>query len=423
MGTALVFLLVLALCGFIAYIGDLLGRRLGKKRLTVFGLRPKHTAILLTIVTGIVIASMTLGLALLIVPGFSKVVTQGERMLAINSRLTQENDGLQKQNDTLRQDTAQEKKRNHQLSGQNVELDKKNRELQKSNETIAAQNASLTKSNQSLAAGNQALKGQNQELATGNRKLAGVNQGLQKQQKSLFLRVVSLRKDSQVLRKGHYLFRAQEDIVRQAMPPNPPSDIVKSTIEKLDFEVRSRAAKLISERKGGRFVDPTTVKTRLVPPPGFSSAPQQRELLESWLIRRASTIRDTQILWRAVSAQNCIEGGPVVFYIDPFPNRLVFKQGDVVATKRIDGRSPRWQILHDLIYFLQNDVRGRATASPNNMLPSSESLGELNLQPIVDTMDEISLRPGFVSVAAVTTTDIHRAGQLNVEFQVKPGDF
>src|SRR3712207_8674593 len=50
-------LLLLALCGFIAYIGDLLGRRLGKQRLSVFGMRPKHTAILLTIVTGALIAA------------------------------------------------------------------------------------------------------------------------------------------------------------------------------------------------------------------------------------------------------------------------------------------------------------------------------------------------------------------------------
>jgi len=68
MGTAIVILLLLALCGFIAYIGDLLGRRLGKKRLTIFGLRPKHTAILLTVVTGVLIAGFTFTAALASVP-------------------------------------------------------------------------------------------------------------------------------------------------------------------------------------------------------------------------------------------------------------------------------------------------------------------------------------------------------------------
>jgi len=47
--------------GMIAYIGDWLGSKVGKRKLTVFGLRPKHTSILFTIVTGIVIAGVTLG--------------------------------------------------------------------------------------------------------------------------------------------------------------------------------------------------------------------------------------------------------------------------------------------------------------------------------------------------------------------------
>ena len=61
MGTTLVLAFLIVVCGFIAYTGDLLGRRLGKRRLTVFGLRPRHTAILCTVVTGMVIAATMVG--------------------------------------------------------------------------------------------------------------------------------------------------------------------------------------------------------------------------------------------------------------------------------------------------------------------------------------------------------------------------
>src|SRR5205807_5436908 len=91
MGTAFSILLLLVLCGFIAYIGDLLGRRLGKKRLSVFGLRPKHTAILLTIVTGVLIASVTFAAALATIPGFAEVVTRGEHLYHENQRLDRQN--------------------------------------------------------------------------------------------------------------------------------------------------------------------------------------------------------------------------------------------------------------------------------------------------------------------------------------------
>ena len=54
-------ILVLAVVGgLIAFIGDKLGSKIGKKKLSVFGLRPYHTSVLMTVITGILIASITL---------------------------------------------------------------------------------------------------------------------------------------------------------------------------------------------------------------------------------------------------------------------------------------------------------------------------------------------------------------------------
>lgn len=52
-------MLVLA-SGLIGFWADGLGRRLGKKRLTVFGLRPKHTATLGTVLLGFFVSSFTI---------------------------------------------------------------------------------------------------------------------------------------------------------------------------------------------------------------------------------------------------------------------------------------------------------------------------------------------------------------------------
>ena len=43
--------------GVIAFIGDRLGSKVGKKKLSLFGLRPRHTSILVTIITGILITT------------------------------------------------------------------------------------------------------------------------------------------------------------------------------------------------------------------------------------------------------------------------------------------------------------------------------------------------------------------------------
>ena len=57
-----IMLFILAIMGgIIAYIGDKIGSRVGKRKIVLFGLRPKYTSILVTILTGISIAAVTLG--------------------------------------------------------------------------------------------------------------------------------------------------------------------------------------------------------------------------------------------------------------------------------------------------------------------------------------------------------------------------
>ena len=54
-------ILVLALMGgLIAYLGDKLGSKIGKKRLRLFGLRPHDTSVLMTILSGILVAALTI---------------------------------------------------------------------------------------------------------------------------------------------------------------------------------------------------------------------------------------------------------------------------------------------------------------------------------------------------------------------------
>ena len=57
------FLFVIGLImvsGLVAYVGDNLGRKIGKAKLMIFGLRPKHTSIVIAIATGMVITAITI---------------------------------------------------------------------------------------------------------------------------------------------------------------------------------------------------------------------------------------------------------------------------------------------------------------------------------------------------------------------------
>ena len=62
MGGLLVVVIIIVLAGGIAYVGDRVGHQVGRKRLTLFGLRPKYTSTIVAVGTGMMIALIvTLG--------------------------------------------------------------------------------------------------------------------------------------------------------------------------------------------------------------------------------------------------------------------------------------------------------------------------------------------------------------------------
>jgi hypothetical protein len=63
---AIIILVTAAIGGAIAFLGNNLGRYVGRKKLSVFKLRPRYTSMLITILTGMMIAGATLGLAMIV---------------------------------------------------------------------------------------------------------------------------------------------------------------------------------------------------------------------------------------------------------------------------------------------------------------------------------------------------------------------
>ncbi|MDR7470262.1 MAG: DUF3084 domain-containing protein [Armatimonadota bacterium] len=64
-GIILVPLLILV-SGGIAFVGNLVGRAIGRRRLTLLGLRPRHTAQIITVATGMLITVLTVAAVLLV---------------------------------------------------------------------------------------------------------------------------------------------------------------------------------------------------------------------------------------------------------------------------------------------------------------------------------------------------------------------
>jgi len=101
-GLLFLALLMVMVSGLIAYIGDLIGRKMGRKRLTLFGLRPRHTAIVISVIAGMLIAIFTFAAAFIVSkPVRLAIFVPREILQKANDNLNEANENLIKENDTL----------------------------------------------------------------------------------------------------------------------------------------------------------------------------------------------------------------------------------------------------------------------------------------------------------------------------------
>lgn len=119
-GVSIIFLVVMILVGgLVAYIGDLLGRRLGKKRLSVWRLRPKHTAALGTFLAGMLGTLVTIIVLATASEPVRAWLLEGEQirrdLKAERQKLSEAQETLQQERDRI----SQLEDRNKQLSGEN----------------------------------------------------------------------------------------------------------------------------------------------------------------------------------------------------------------------------------------------------------------------------------------------------------------
>ena len=135
----IILVLTIALLGgVIALLGDRVGMKVGKKRLSLCGLRPKYTSMIITVVTGILIAGTTLLLLTLV---SNDVRTALFRMKALQTELVQTRSDLDEAKTRLRQVEAETKALQESKVALEVERDRLHKEIQAYAGEVALQRA------------------------------------------------------------------------------------------------------------------------------------------------------------------------------------------------------------------------------------------------------------------------------------------
>ncbi|MCX7780721.1 MAG: DUF3084 domain-containing protein [Negativicutes bacterium] len=398
--------------GIIAYIGDKLGTKVGKKKLTIFGLRPKHTSILVTIVTGILIAAATLGV-LSVASRDVRTALFGmeqlkEQMAVLSGEVTMKNKELEESRQALAAKTAE-------LTALSARIAETSRRLTTITQELAAvmderdrTAAALAEVQQDYSAAKGDLVKARQDIDTLTQtkndldaRVAALNEAktnLQADVDKLSELTANLKKGIQFVREGVVIFRAGEVL---------STSVIKGGENAKDTEA-TLAAILYRTNQG--------IVTKLGADKDLEVLWVSRPDFEQAVSLIAATPED--IIVRVASAGNTIYGEPVIGQINLFPNRLVYKQDAIVHTEAFDAGSSAAQAEETVLKFLQK-VNQKAIEQGVLPDPLQGTVGEMSGSQLYDTINRVKRAGGKVELTATAKNDIYAVGPLRVEVKIR----
>lgn len=397
-GIMLIVVLVLT-GGVIAFIGDRLGSKVGKKKLSLFGLRPRHTSILVTIITGILITAVTFGILAIASKdvrtalfGMNKLkaeLNEKQSMLEeasgalVNVKndlntTKEEYDKSKKDLEETQEDLEIAQQAAELLRQEQVALQNRNQELWSDNQTLIENNQSLAQNNQFLLANNESLKADNLELEKTNNDL---QEGIENiRERPIIYRVGELLA-SGVIKKTDDPVKIQNDLNQIIALAN------SKIIDRLGTE----------GSKDGVWIYPIEYQKAMD--------------------RLKQAKGDTVI--RLIVAANLVKGDPVLTELEMHPNRVVYQENEFVYQKiynvPIDGSNSE-MLISD---FLRNV---NMTAINNGILPNplTGTVGVINGNQIYAIEKALAENRGKdVLISAFASADTEVLGPLRLHIYLK----
>ena len=290
--------------GLVAFIGNLVGRNIGRRRLSLVGLRPRYTAQVITVLTGMLITVVTLAVVLL----------------------------------------ASDDARQALFHLQEVQQQTRALEAQ-----IAQEQAAL---------------------------------------KALQVRDI--------------VYQNEQEVLRTVIDGRAPLSEIRRRVQAF-LDLATRAAQ---ERGAAPASDGITVH---ITPPGLTVDAVAQDIAE----------RNEPMVIRMIAAENTVRGLPFEAGILVFPNVLVFKGGETIASRALSGRDGAGieAGLLDLAASVAQAAKGKGIISPPFALASSPPDVRIDPAVFLETLDRIKAGGGAVNVRAVALIDAYTVGPVQVAFR------
>jgi uncharacterized protein (DUF3084 family) len=431
--------------GVIATVGDRLGMRVGKARLTLFNLRPRQTATLITILTGGIISASTLAILFTVDDRLRTAVFEFENIQDDLSTARDEKAQLNQQKQQIQRELN--RARRQQTKAQN-RLEKTNQSLKESLDRQAQTQAQL-KSTQEQFRQIQAKFQQAQTL------LNKVSQ----QALSLRSEVQQLQADRQELirqrdqvkeqiaqRDQEIAQRNQEIAQREAQLQSLEQQrtFLAKEIQNLEQEYQAKERELQGLRQGSvallrnqplasgvvRIIKPSAAQEAVDQllsqanrfaiqriRPGTTSLDEQViQIPSSEVEQLVNQIKDGQdYAVRILSASNYVVGEPCVLagegcirvIANAIPNQIVFRKGDVIATTSVDPKNMTDEALAERIRLLIEAAQFRARQA--GILPDVIQISDNRRETLEAFYEKVKQQEQPFEIQAIAAEDAYVA--------------
>ena len=395
--------------GLIAYLGDKIGSKVGKRKIKLMGLRPKYTSILVTIMTGISIAVVTLGVmsvlsenARVALFGMNKLrqqqhvlEEQRDRLLAEADKLARE---MQEKNDLLADNEVK-------LASQEEQLDGANDRLRLTLLDLEQVQAARDDASAQLGIVQTAFNQVHADLATAQgeiEELEHTKAGLTKTVAALDERNRLLNESMLTVREGTVLFRVGEVLSSSVLTAGQSQDETRSQLSGIMVNINN----MIRQRLN--ITDEKAVLLYISP-----------DEFERTVQELSNSPKDSKLI-RVTAAGNIITGEPALVHVNVYDNNLVYNRGREVYTEYFTSEEIESGAELQLLHFLHNVNR---SAQADGILPDPLS-GNVGALTAVEMFDAISRMKAYgntgLTLRAVTTQNIFTAGPLRIEIRVEP---
>lgn len=366
--------------GLIAYIADKMGTKIGKKKMSVFGLRPKHTSILLTVLSGIMISVVTISV-MAIASNSARTALFGLEKIQRELKLLNEEKLIAA--DALYKAKFKVEQQNKQISS----LDAKIQESTRANDEMEAKLADMN---------SKYLLAQN-EVASLSEAKAQLTDEIDELEKM----TEALRKGIINMREGQVYYRAGEVIYAGVMRGGLTHD---ENMVQVNWLLQN-ANEMALQRLGVEKQDD----------------PLQAIWISKNIVANAVDALDTSkgnLLFRVRAVANIIVGELAVCEIEIHENQFIYPDGSLVYSEEynLEGGTETYETV--IMNFLSkvNHTAVEAGVLPD---PLTGKVGNMDASTMIETSNAIRRTNGRFTLRAYAKGEITTAGPVRVRLEVQ----